>query len=131
MKYWITYIVAALIAYSVVAMFKPVVTFTPKGLTLPIHKMLKQKHLTASVHLYPAWYQSGKKLAWVNVELHAVTQSKKAEKQIIDKARQMAGEYGANGLIIQALGFQPPGPNGAGLAMYVLHGVAIKTGAAS
>ncbi|MDF1653568.1 MAG: hypothetical protein P1U34_00495 [Coxiellaceae bacterium] len=124
----IAYIITAAIVYAILAFVRPVIAYTPHGIALPIAKSTLTQ-TPNDVTVLPPWKQEGKKLAWVNVEYHQVTQSKAAADAIVRKATDIVRKQGGDGLVIQQMGFQPPEAVGKPLAMYVLRGVAVQTNA--
>ncbi|MDF1795812.1 MAG: hypothetical protein P1U63_04660 [Coxiellaceae bacterium] len=124
----IAYIVTAAIVYAILAFVRPVIAYNPHGIALPIAKSTATQ-TSNDVTVLPPWKEHGKKLAWVNVEYHQLTQSKAAADAIVRYATELVRKQGGDGLVIQQMGFQPPQAVGKPLAMYVLRGVAVQTNA--
>lgn len=132
MKQSIVYVIAAAIVLAILISLHPQTTYSPKGILLPISAPAKAQVSADHVMLLPSWYQGTiKKMAYINLELHAERQSKYKQDQIINKAREMAAKFGANAILVQSLGYQPPSAQGAVLAMYEFHGIAVHAKGAS
>lgn len=124
-KQWCLYGLAIILVVGLIFTFKPEVVIKPTGIVLPLAKP-RTPHATQSVQLLtnpPANYQA---LALINIELHSLKPSKGQLGQIEKYAIALAAKQGANGLVVNAFGFEPPSANNpTPLAKYVFRGEAI------
>ncbi len=118
-----TYAVTAALVLALMLFIKPVIVYTPCGIALPISTT--SAPASDQVSILPPWHNSGKKLAWINVEYHQDQQSEQAAKKIAEFGSLLAKQQGANGLKVNVVGYQPPTAQGEPMAMYVLRGVAV------
>ena len=116
----------AAIVVIIVYFLVPSVVYSPKGILLPRGKNLSAI-LADQVSILqgasaPKTYQS---LGYVNVQYHSTTETRQGYRELIQYARSLAGQAGANAIILIGYGHTAAKQVPASQASYILRGMAI------
>lgn len=125
------YLFVALLVLGILLVLKPSHSFQPRGIILPLtQKPLIASPLstasTRSVELFEYLPYQAKRLAMINIEAHADKPTKAKQTKVLEYAKQLALQAGANGLVIHTFGFEgASGGMPSALAKYILTADAI------
>ena len=105
----------------------PPVVYTPKGILLPVSESLSATD-PAQVTLFQGSAPSvnPKKIAYVNIQYHSVTETQEGYAKLQAFAKSLAAGVGANGIVVSGVGHTMPQQTPSSQALYILRGMAIK-----
>ena len=117
------YIVVALLAIGFMYLVRPADPIDPVGIFLPTSKTVYSQIDINQVQVMKTSPAGAHIIGAVRVEMHVDKDTTKQEQRVVEYARELAANAGANGLVIRT--FRMLGP--AGLEQrYMLIGQAIK-----
>ena len=131
MKYSLTYITAAILAYTALSFAKPLAQAPVRGVLLPLTKHSLSPIPKGKVHsylmgTYPITMGS-LKVARINMELHTKNPSHADINRLLDKATALAAKAGANTLVYRTA-YSPDNTNYGELGMIIFQAYALSTG---
>lgn len=119
-------VLIALIAVAILLWLTPNQASVPHGIFLP-GKISRPASNNFDVPLYINAPDNYQRLGLVRIVRHySADNSQLAEQQIVDLARQMAAQAGANGIIVEFFAHSPP-DTASSQAVYQFSGIAIYT----
>jgi len=123
----ILYVLIIIAVTAFLEITAPARPYEAHGIFLPVTKSLPAINAN-QVKLYRAPPANYTLLGRVNVEMHFTHKpTEQTAVQLENKARQLAAEHGANGLVISQFGYTPPGTTeSSGLLVYLLHAEAVR-----
>ncbi len=131
MKYSLTYILVAVLAYAALSFAKPLTPAPVRGVLLPLTKHTFSPIPKEKVHRYPMGTSpvtmGMHKVARINMELHSKNPTHADINRLLNKATELAAKAGANNLIYRTA-YSPDNSNYGELGMIIFQAYAFSTG---
>lgn len=126
LKQNLVYLGVALFVWLIIYVIKPSYPFQPTGIILPAIKapLIPSNQPVKVFEIAP---YGSTLLANIHLEAHSLKPNKSQELEMLNTAKKMAQQAGADGLVINSFGYEGTAPgNPAVLTKYVLFAKAVK-----
>lgn len=118
-------VAVALIVVITVYLSVPPLKIAPQGIFLPTAPLTRATFEPVNLYNLITVPDMYKKLGYLNVEYSSKEDTPEGEMKIQQYVKEMAGQFGANGVIITLFGHTIPGSMRGELSSYIFRGVAI------